>query len=318
MFHCDFVIDTVRAKVDWPLINDDYLEREYWSITRKSKDSEVAWEEETQAVEDSFFAKHEILEIRAFGDAHRIHTVEAELPKLIHGCNSELIRSQEQIEEALENLLNSFAGFADTGNGIYDFRGVDMSVHFVCDSPAAVVHAHRNCRYPRTKGEKRREFNASSASWDYCGRRFALYDKGRQLNARYCGRHVETASNFLRVEVQLRGKALKHAFESGDNFPFVLDFDECYQVFRSELLRFAPAREKAPSPRSKEEALAMLDQLGTEVDGRTASELFTEHMSAQTRRKWLRNAAEFHVAGVGFDWAEILPEDEPPALIDAE
>lgn len=316
MYRSDFMVDTVRAKVDWPLIHDDLIERDEWNISGKWKEIAVAWEDDPQEVEITFFAKHPILEIRVFGSNHRIHTVEAELPKLVHGCNGHLIRSQEELDTALENLLNCFDGFADTGNGYIDFRRVDLCLHFHCESPAAIIHAHRNCRYPRTNGEKRREFNASSASWNYTGRRFALYDKGRQLAARYCGGNVETTSEILRVEIQLWQKALRHVFNTGDGFPVALDFQECYQAFRSELLKFAPAREVMPSPQSKAEALALLDQLGGEVEGRTASEWFTEHMTPQTRRKWKREVAECHVSRVGFDWAEILPEDHPP-LIDA-
>jgi len=96
---------------------------------------------------------------------------------------------------------------------------------------------------------------------------------------------VETTSEVLRVEIQLWQKALKHVLNTGGGFPLALDFQECYQAFRSKLLKFAPAREVMPSPQSKAEALALLDQPGGEVEGRTPSEWFTKHMTPQTRRK---------------------------------
>jgi len=151
MYRSDFMVNTVRAKVDWPLIHDDLIERDEWNISGKWKEIAVAWEDDPQEVEITFFAKHSILEIRVFGSNHRIHTVEAELPKLVHGCNGHLIRSQEELDTALETLLSCFAGFADTGNGYIDFRQVDLCLHFHCESPAAIIHAHRNCRLPKNE-----------------------------------------------------------------------------------------------------------------------------------------------------------------------
>lgn len=306
------MVDTVKFSVDWPL--RARVRSDNWKLRRTIEEIDVAWEEEAQETPVNVFARNGDKTITCIGNGNRIRFVQAELPKMLFPTNGTLIDSQSQLDTALESVSRSCGQIANTDSEIFNFRRVDLCLHFIADDPAAIIRAHRNCRYPRTNGERFRHYDASSASWDYSGRRFAFYDKGRQLASLRGER--ETTSNILRVEIQLRREPLKQLL-GGGRFPELLDFDACYRVFRSELLAFSPPSEAWSAPQSKEQALAAMDAEYPEIDGMTPSQFFTRHMTGPTRRRWLRGSSAAHVRRVGFDWAEILPEDRPPRFISA-
>lgn len=303
------MIDTVIARVNWPTIKnwDNDWFRDFYH-----KEIEVTWEDEPEKVDTRIYANHKHLGIRAYAKNNRFYSVQFSLPRLIHGDNGELIRSQDQIDKAHENLINAMEGVADVTGGIIEYSRIDLALHFHCN-PKSIIAAHRNCSYPNTKKPGLKEITESSAIWNYTGRTFAFYDKGKQKLAAFGGPEKET--NILRVEVRLTKNPLCKLLGGGTP-PTEINFSDCYNVYRSELLAFAPHL-KFPVANTKEQALAILDKNCEKIGGLTPSQIFTQHMTPPTSRRWRRRIADAHAALLDFNWADRLPEDGPPPFIDA-
>lgn len=306
----EFVIDTVGFRCNWPIECLDPLE---WNIERVYNERVLQSDNEQWSGLFKVRAYHKALGIRASGDGSRITYVQVSIARVLHGDNGNLIKSQTEVDEALNAVKGCFDGFAITTNGIVSFLRVDIGLHFQCN-PVEIIRAHRHCRYPRTR-RPRTDFGEHSAAWAYDGRRIIMYDKGREMTRRYM-QNEGLASGLLRVEIQLSKGPLKRAL-GYDNYPTELDFVRCYHAFREMMLNFAPAMEIA-APTNIYSAIATLEQSGMVVGGQTPLEMMTSGMEPRTAREWRRRVSQSAVQMVGFDWAQILPEDGPPELIDWE
>lgn len=127
----------------------------------------------------------------------------------------------------------------------------------------------------------------------------------------------ECTSNVLRVELQLSSSVLKSLLgKTWADYPENLRFEQAYESYREQLLRFAPPLTVA-SPKNKYEALALLDAQGMRIQGQLPSELFTSHLKPRTRLAWKKEIAKAHLAEASWNWKEILPEEGPPPFIDS-
>lgn len=305
------MIDTVKAHVDWPMTNwlaDDWIFSENYDKVFHPIKNEVV------TAPRKFYATHRSLQIKFEGRQGSVNTVKCSLPRVASGDNSKLLRSQEDLDASINTLREVCAKICNPKGGIQHFKRVDLTLDFKCD-PAAVIAAHRHCRYPGTSGDKYRSLSESSACWEYSGRRFAFYDKGRERAMK--NGDGECTSNILRVELQLKSSVLKSLLgKTWADYPKKLDFEEAYASYREQLLSFAPPLMVA-NPKNKYQALALLDSQGVHVHGQLPSELFTSHLKPRTRLAWRKQISKAHLAEVSWNWADILPEQAPPPFIDS-
>jgi hypothetical protein len=304
----EFVIDTVAFRCDWKITCLDSVD---WNVERVYNEGVLQSGNSACSGLAKTKAYHKSLGIRVSGIGATITYVQANLARVLHGDNGRLIRSQEEIDAALDAVILAFGEFADTSSGIRDFVRVDLGLHFVC-KPEQIIRAHRNCRYPRTS-RPRIDFGEHSASWNYDGRRIIMYDKGREMTRRYM-QNDGLPSDLLRVEIQLQKAPLKNELGGGE-YPEILIFSECYEAFRRMMLKFAPPME-IPVPKDMYSAVAVMEQAGSIFQGQTALELITSSMPDRTVREWKRKVSQANLQMLQFDWAEKLPEQVPPPFID--
>ena len=304
----EFVIDTVGFRCNWPITCLDPVD---WNVERVYNPGVLQSGNQACSGLIRVKAYHKSLGIRVSGEGSRITYVQVNLARVLHGDNGYLIRSQEEVDAALEAVMLACGDLADTSSGIRDFVRIDVGLHFEC-TPVQIIRAHRHCRYPRTT-RPRIDFGEHSASWNYDGRRIIMYDKGREITRRYM-QNEGLPSNLLRVEIQLQKAPLKNELGGGE-YPTEIIFSECYQAFRRMMLKFAPPMEIA-EPGDIYSAVAAFEQSGASVCGQTLLEMLTSSMPERTAREWKRRVSQASLQSVQFDWAEKLPEQGPPPFID--
>lgn len=295
------MIDTITFKCYWPLTS---MTGEYWLFTRIARDLPVPDGEEEGCTSIIFTAYHQILGIHIQGHGNHITSVNVSLPRIIHGENATLIENQEQIDTALEHLIDIVGGIADTSSPILYFTRVDLCWHFQ-HSPASLIRAHRHCVFPRCQ-IKRREFSERSASWDYSDKRIIMYDKQFK--------ELKRPGDIVRVEVQLRGKCLKRYLANGEEDVTQLRFALGYHAFREIMTTFAPSV-IVNSSNNIYEGLANLENRVLAAGLESPIESFLTSINSRTARDWRKRMTAAHLRVENFQWENVLPEIETPAPI---
>lgn len=345
------MIDTVTLSIKLPL-NDQvtralaFNELPDWDSSSRDKIIRRNNEKRSQ-----YFATHEDSGMRVKILNGSLESVQISLPRLIHGNNAIQLREEADLSAAMQAVRVVLAPM------IHPFllphwplTRLDLALTLRLD-PRPALASHRLLRHPLIRKETEcwsNEDGDSAPGRSKSGRRsfqpphvlsdlntvrykgtntvIVLYDKSSEMKSRKEGIQVDHDCG-LRVEVQL--KTAKHiARFLGSEGATKVRFDElsvekCYRVFREIMIQFDPVN---PFPCFKpkiESLLAILERhpetwasIGNvcPLDWYRASKRVTDRQFKEMRRK----VAKFNPTFSGFRWADFLPEDRLPDLVDID
>ena len=173
--------------------------------------------------------------MRVHGDRLAVHWVECSLPRVLFGCNGQLIKSQIELDNALAAADAILAEVA-TQMAWRDFLRADLCWQFALP-PSEVIQLHANCRHPSIRRAPMNQPGEFAKWGSKSGRlRVVMYDKFMEL----FGRPGDT----LRVEVIMLREKLRMELTGKDEPVRHLDFDACYRAFRRVLLGFTPTAQE--------------------------------------------------------------------------
>ena len=207
-----------------------------------------------ETVKDQDYAmQNDLLGLRVYVHADLIIKVEVDLPKLLFGHNGRLLKTQEDIDTALNRLHvalenisrphGAFSGFYP-GEQPDDFSTYYVRVDLVWQfdlKPEVVFLAMRNAKHPEIN-KRNGEYQNQTLVFPGSAIRISMYDKKVKDRAR-CPHHV------LRVEIQLREDKIAEHFDLGQHALQTLDLRAVYAVYRDVLLRFGS--DLIPDPDAK-------------------------------------------------------------------
>lgn len=298
-----------------------------------------------------YSASHHDTGLRVFVVNRRIESVEVSLPRLIHGSNGIQLREDADLAAARQALRMVLAPMIPPMQAqSWPLTRLDVALTLRLD-PRDVLARHRLLRHKLIRKETECWYNEngdSDSGRSKPGRRafspphvlsdlntvrlkgtnsvICLYDKATELKSRNAGIQVDHDCG-LRVEIQL--KTAKHIarFLGSEGATQVL-FDEltvakCYHVFRETMIQFDPVNQLPSFKPNIESLLAILEahpvtwsSLGNvnPLDWYRTSKGITARQFKELRRK----VAKFTPTFCDFRWADFLPEDRLPDLVDID
>ncbi|MGJ8641830.1 MAG: hypothetical protein ACSHX9_00350 [Luteolibacter sp.] len=272
---------------------------------------------------------HSKLRIGVTGDSAVF--VETSLPRLVFGYNGSLITTQGQIDTAFSLIEGQLQQWAlnpnETGWGCgYEFTRVDLVLQYKIPDISATemiqsiaTMNHPDCR----KGQAVWSFNGgiNSVSHRAGKMKISAYDKELHLNEN------RAPGNTVRLEVRLEGSPLQRFLgpEPGI-YPRVLNFDECYQAYRTIMRGFRATSCRVGTTRNggdrtKQDVLLDVFAHACRVnllmtDGRTPLDHLRSCGACKpTIRNTLRDIAGRNFEVIGVDWPELFPEQWPPPYL---
>lgn len=222
------MLDTVRFRIEFKPRATSVIK--IWEI-RERQLRNAGWEK------GLFLFYHKSTEIRICKDWHG-WSIEASLPKVLHGDNRLLLKSQNEINSALEKLKRILRT-----DWQFDFSArVFTRVDLCWQVPGWInrfIDAHRNLTHPEARGGKVIIYRDENIIWESKKERkergtpfrLQMYDKRRERTGKQPGMVV-------RLEIQLRRDKLKRHLGVGNSLPTRLSFNRSYQVLRSVFLEF--------------------------------------------------------------------------------
>jgi hypothetical protein len=244
--------------------------------------------------------------LRAEGDEHEIKWIEVSLPRLLHGHNGKLIKSQAEIDKALWLLRRKLNEIGIRQSAECWFNRVDL-VWQIRAEPGDFICAHKNCRHKKIRKEQ----------GHYTGQ--SLYWKGSELLVRMYDKVLEMSKkpgSIVRVEAQLRGRTLKKQLSDGAGHVKHLNFEQCYQAYRNLMLGFCPAA--LPKASGLVDILAIAQQEGWESKGVSAFDIWARSKSTKQKRRVQRELAMRRIEIYKIDWSGLLPADRLPPAVEVE
>tara|TARA_R110002096_G_scaffold78416_11_gene184714 strand:- start:550 stop:1554 length:1005 start_codon:yes stop_codon:yes gene_type:complete len=240
------------------------------------------------------------------------------LPNHFFTTGGRLFSGQTELSDSLR-LVRSHLGEICEPPLISDcrFTRVDLSLQFQVPGipPAAFFTSLRHARHPGV--------HSGAEEWSVCSRESGLNFKGSGMTVKLYDKGMEMFSNpspVVRIEIQLKGAPLKRLLGGEPNgYPTELNFEECYRVYREQLLRFPTVKHL---PLQDVQSLRQLTPFllssyeASEIklsDGRTPMEWVEElPLSRQTLSSIRQEMVAAQLEGVGISFSELLPETWPP------
>lgn len=345
------MIDTVTLFIEHPL-NDALIralafnELQGWNSSFSDKIIRRNNEKRSE-----YFATHAESGMRVKILNGSLESVQVSLPRLIHGNNAIQLREEAHLAAALQAVRVVLAPMVDLMfPQCLPLTRLDLALTLRLD-PRPALASHRLLRHKLIRKETecwsnddgdsapgrsksgRRSFQTPHVLNELNTVRFAgthtvicFYDKSAEMKSRKAGIQVDHDCG-LRVEVQL--KTAKHiARFLGSEGASMVRFDElsvekCYHVFREIMIQFDPVNQFPCFKPNIESLLAILERhpetwadIGnvSPLDWYRASKGVTDRQFKEVRRK----VARFTPAFSGFSWADFLPEDRLPDLVDID
>lgn len=287
------MVDTIRAGFfgEWrPSAHDGWDVR----VTRRIKgDGEAAWE----GVERLMV--HRDSGMRVGGTEEFSLWLEVSLPRMIHGTNAMMIRDQGQLDEAIERLL---AAAREVSVPLSAVMGAALSRVDLCAQfrfpPDLMILAHREAVHPCFR---RRPDHYRGGSLRFVGseRVCKFYDKLHEMSRQ--------PGDVVRVEWELRSRALARDFGREPVVLGGLRIDDCYQTFRRLCLAFEPAPPPAARP-SVADMLTVGIRDGVELGGIPIFDFWARGRAPRTVRRMRLEVARRCPAVFSVDWRALLPE----------
>jgi hypothetical protein len=239
----------------------------------------------------------------AYGNGDEVKYHRASLPRLLHGNNGMLIKSQAELNAGRDLLQQKACEICNATFGNLHFTRVDLVWQFRGDT-AGFILAHRNARHPRIR-RGASFYESRSMAFKGSQMRISIYDKSREK--------FKHDGDIVRVEVQLKGRVLKELLGNGDRVT-KLDFNTCYQAYRRILLGFIPS--PVTNVSTVAEFLSIAEREGWQSGGVPAFDLYTRELSPRQIRRIQKDMASCRPAVHKIDWSELLPADGPPTPIE--
>lgn len=295
----------------------------------------------TQQWVGKYQAYHTDTKLRAVVDDDKLEWVECSLPRMLYKHNGFQLKSQSDLHLATSAFDTIFQSLmARTFNSDIELSRLDLVLNLHLD-PRIVLALHQHARHPRIRREVKRYYNEhpdnsfkdtphqsnslNTVLFDGVNTRILLYDKVRQTKG-FKGQWPEF-SKCVRVEIQLKKK--KHIAKmfglAKDEFMTLrrLDFQDCYRVYRNLLLEFEQVASIPALKPNTASFLAILQRYpetwealgGVEpMHWYGASKGITKKQLSDVRRKVRGLELQLH----DFRWADVLPEDRLPDIVDVD
>ncbi len=231
----------------------------------------------------------------AYGNSYEIQYHRASLSRLFHGNNGKLIKSQAELDAALDLIQQKAGQICNAIFGNFHFTRVDMVWQFQGDFAADFILAHRTAKHPRIHSSPS-FYESRSMAWKGSEMRVNIYDKTLERH-KYSG-------DIVRVEIQLKGRRLQEELGHGARVT-KLDFNTCYSAYRRILLGFVPSPITRVS--SIAQFLAIGEREGWNSGGVSAFDLYARGLGSRQVRR-LQRATWPPVARSVFniDWSQLL------------
>jgi hypothetical protein len=157
---------------------------------------------------------HKDTGVRIFVPEHGgFGSIEGSLPRIIHGKNSTVIKSEKEIQSSwatMKDMCGDFMDLTPVNDGdMFNITRVDACWH-VNHKPSEVLNLHRYAKHPKVR-KSSVFYEGESIHFPGTERHLRIYDKGKEQKTR--------ADKICRVELQLRTKALRkeHGLELGEH-----------------------------------------------------------------------------------------------------
>ena len=209
------MIDTLKAqfhgvlKKDWEKNIPTSFE-----FKRLTNEQLTPDEEQTFTTNQSISMIHKASGARIFvPEMGGFGSIEASLPKMMHGENSHIIKSEKEIQDTwatMKDMCGDFMDLSPVNNGdMFNITRVDACWH-VNGKPSDVLNLHRYAKHPKVR-KSSVFYEGESIHFPGTERHLRIYDKGKEQR--------KTPDTICRVELQLRTKALRkeHGLELGEH-----------------------------------------------------------------------------------------------------
>lgn len=264
-----------------------------------------------RATGESIFRTNLMNGLRVWGTSQPLF-VEASLPRLVFSHNGQLLKSDVDLAQAKEALLD-VVGEVVEGAKVGNVTRLDTVWQYRGDPPSW-IQAIATARWRGVRKEPRLFFHQSV---EFVGSTQVMraYDKQLELG-------LGPGGQVVRIEHQSRSKLLskpefKH-LRSWDN----LTIENLYPHYRAKVIEI-PAFRVADFSKGRgltiTEFLAFLASEGVKVRGIAAQEYYLQHRAASSQREIRRKVAAAEARSVlEIDLATLLPETSLPEVVNVE
>lgn len=229
----------------------------------------------------------------------RIDCVQISLPRILFGNNGKLLKSQDEINAAMEAVDQKLRQIAEFHSTERLFTRIDLALHFVTD-PDLFMRAHQTFRFPGIRSGPLIHQN-ESLFWSGKYLKVRMYDKTRE--------QTRKQGEIIRLEFQLQGEKLRKTFNGNHTPVAALDFGQCYKIYRNFALNFAPSR--LPKITTIGELLAIGEVAKWHYSGQSAFQIYTRELCSKRINQLRKEIAAKRVEHFEIDWPSLLPESGP-------
>ena len=237
--------------------------------------------------------------LRIGGDTEYATWFEVSLPRLLFGNNGIVIRTQEQIDEAVRKAMGLAEAVSEPmlqGTNPRCTR-LDLVAQFLIE-PSDMMLAHRETAHPRVRGRKS-YYVGESLHFVGKERRCRIYDKVKEMQGK--------PGHVTRVEWQLRGDALRHDMRRDFVALRNLNIEDCYDAFRRLCMEFEPKALPALSDFCDLLAAGIRD--GLMVGGIPFFDAWARGKHPKTVRRVRGEIAKRRAEVFKVEWQKLLPDD---------
>ena len=246
--------------------------------------------------------RHEPTGMRASGSDRMLDTFEVSLPRVLYGHNGRLLKSQYEINAALERVYEILGEVGDWLDELPKFSRVDLVWQFRGD-PKLFIAAHKHARHKRIRRDVV-TYENGSLTWKGSNQSICLYDKTLEM--------CRQPGDIVRMEVRLRKPLLNKV--SVQNPLTRLDFARCYEVYRNTLLGFCPS--VLPKASNIAQFLAVAERENWRSNGVSAFDIYTKSLCARQIKRLQRQIAQVRFETFHFDWTLLLPPQHAPEAVE--
>lgn len=305
------MIDTARGVIMIPWKNgifDRVIPK--WNMTKKTvldKDGKtrISW----SAIHDDG------LYIQGSDEVARI--VQFSCPRYVFKDNTNLIRNQDQLDQALSNIRLKMLEVLET-DVIPRWTRLDLVWNFIGNINEYIA-CFRSTRHPSVR-KATRVFDGESISWKGRQTEIQIYDKMKEKG-------VTCNNNRTIVRAEIRKQIPKHTDKydlttalcdpvMGGYYP---SFDKCYKYYREQMTLLSPKNIPAMSTRSPMDFLAYLQANGlTDQQGVLLVDLWLANKSKASKYRIMKQLKDRVVRHKFINFHALLPEENAPKPIGYE
>lgn len=265
----------------------------------------------------------------AFGSSHSVELVQVQLPALLYPTNGYILRSQVEINQALELVHAALDSVAERGAPLTDIRRLDLVLNLPID-PGVVMNAFAYARIPfvRKIPELFQEvadidsafMSSPTQTLQWMGKEtwLSFYNKTRKT-CKDSGAAYHPGNLCLRIELRLIGKKRIARF-LGDHSQHPraiasLDFFDLYHRLRAVLCKL-PGMAYCSEPLNLMNLMAACQAGGFQPFGIPVLDWYAQDVSGETFRKTQKLVSGLVPSMLGFSFDAILPALAPPEQVD--